>query len=247
MIIHIFKGRRCDQCNGDSYKLQNSGGFDCTPCNCDYQGSLNSSCDPISGQCYCQVNVTGRMCDRCITGYYAGSDDMLQKKGCTLPCDCDPMGSVDMGENGCGIMDGQCWCKSNVQGRKCDQCKEGSYKLELANIQGCTPCECNPAGTLNGTRTCDLATGKCTCKPHVKGDQCTECMEGYFGLSEKFADGCYPCECHPDGSKVNDTCHKVTGQCDCREGGNITMAGTKCVRIVFLFQDRFINKESSSF
>ena len=30
--------------------------------------------------------------------------------------------------------------------------------------------------------SCDINTGKCTCKPNVSGDKCDESTEGYFGF-----------------------------------------------------------------
>ena len=41
-------------------------------------------------------------------------------------------------------------------------------------------CECNMDGSVDNS--CDINTGKCTCKPNVSGDKCDESTEGYFGF-----------------------------------------------------------------
>ena len=64
---------------------------------------------------------------------------------------------------------GQCPCKANVTGRVCDQCTEGSYNLQALDADGCTPCECNREGTINGSQACDQVTGDCFCKVNVRG------------------------------------------------------------------------------
>lgn len=42
----------------------------------------------------------------------------------SLPCDCNPKGSVD---NNCETFGGQCRCRQNVIGRTCNRCKTGYY------------------------------------------------------------------------------------------------------------------------
>ena len=41
-------------------------------------------------------------------------------------------------------------------------------------------CECNMDGSVDNS--CDISTGKCTCKPNVTGDKCDESTDGYFGF-----------------------------------------------------------------
>ena len=41
-----------------------------------------------------------------------------------------------------GIWLGDCECKENVEGARCETCKEGFFNLDSNNPQGCTPCFC---------------------------------------------------------------------------------------------------------
>jgi hypothetical protein len=64
-------------------------------------------------------------------------------------CSCDVRGT----EPGtvCDKLTGQCVCKKNVMGLKCDLCKDGYYGLDTSLTVGCLSCNCDPAGTKNGT------------------------------------------------------------------------------------------------
>jgi hypothetical protein len=37
---------------------------------------------------------------------------------------------------------GQCRCRANVAGLKCDQCAAGAFSLDPTNLSGCTRCFC---------------------------------------------------------------------------------------------------------
>ena len=47
--------------------------------------------------------------------------------GCK-PCDCDPGGSYD---NHCDVITGQCKCRPNVGGRRCDEVNDGFFTGSL--------------------------------------------------------------------------------------------------------------------
>ena len=62
---------------------------------------------------------------------------------CFPACDCDPVGAVGRGE--CQMEEdpvrnlraGECICKENVNGVRCDRCKDGFFNLQQDNLQGC--------------------------------------------------------------------------------------------------------------
>jgi len=64
---------------------------------------------------------------------------------------------------------GECECKVNVAGRRCDTCKDGYYNLQTSNPTGCQACDCLVSGTVNASVTCDAVTGQCHCKHNVQG------------------------------------------------------------------------------
>lgn len=126
-------------------------------------------------------------------------------------CNCDPAGSQNGGicdrysDFSVGLIAGQCRCKSNIEGERCDRCKEGHYDLSAEDPDGCQrknsfnmcltwmissqtidkhlnfvscliACGCNSLGTIPGGISCDSVEGNCYCKRFVMGKQCDQCM-----------------------------------------------------------------------
>ena len=100
----------------------------------------------------------------------------------------------------------------NVMGLSCEQCRPGFTNLTASNPEGCSPCDCDPTGSVDAV--CDQISATCTCKPGVTGDKCNMCVMGYFNFS---SEGCQLCDCSLLGSESN-MCHPVSGQCPCLPG-----------------------------
>lgn len=113
-----------------------------------------------------------------------------------LSCQCDYEGSTSFE---CDPFGGQCQCKPNIIGRRCDSCRTGYY-----GFPDCKPCDC-PSKSL-----CDKQTGACICPPHVIGEKCDKCEPYSFGFDQFF--GCELCNCNPLGVVNNEL------QCDLNNG-----------------------------
>ncbi|XP_068172657.1 usherin isoform X1 [Antennarius striatus] len=212
-------GRRCDSCRGGSYGLRLEGS--CAPCNCSREGTLPwTDCDPHTGQCVCKEHVEGRLCDMCSPGYH--TLEQRNSLGC-LPCVCDIHGTVPEGV--CDMWTGQCPCREGVEGTQCTYCAQNHYNRSL-DLQkelsgGCTPCTCDPRGTVTGS-VCDSTTGQCVCVPTRYGQDCSDCRSGYYLSPDKST--CEECDCHPMGASQWG-CESQTGQCVCTHS---SVGGRRC-------------------
>ncbi|XP_029814187.1 laminin subunit beta-2-like, partial [Manacus vitellinus] len=131
-----------------------------------------------------------------------------------LPCLCNPQGSLSAE---CQPQGGQCQCKPNVMGRRCDRCSPGTFSFGPG---GCRRCSCNPLGTDASTCGpqqchCDRHSGQCHCLPNVEGQSCDRCSPNFWNLASR--QGCQPCACHPQHA-LSPACNQFTGQCSCRPG-----------------------------
>ncbi|XP_073893131.1 laminin subunit alpha-2 isoform X8 [Macaca fascicularis] len=194
-----YTGPRCERCAEGYFGQPSVPGGSCQPCQCNdnLDFSIPGSCDSLSGSCLiCKPGTTGRYCELCADGYFG---DAVDARNCQ-PCRCNANGSFS---EICHSQTGQCECRANVQGQRCDKCKPGTFGLQSA--RGCVPCNCNSFGSKSFD--CE-ESGQCWCQPGVTGKKCDRCAHGYFSFQEG---GCTACEC----SHLGNNCDPKTGQCIC--------------------------------
>ena len=162
-------GPNCETCRagfyGDAF-----GPDKCVSCDCGIGGVPDQICNSRTGACICKEHVedtkTGRRCSQCVDGYWGLG------RGYCSDCKCDPDGSES---SVCDKFTGQCRCKPNRGGLRCDQCPPGTY----GDPSSCQPCQCSNDGAVSSE--CDSQTGQCTCKPGVTGQLCDRCARAKYG------------------------------------------------------------------
>ncbi|CAM4853839.1 unnamed protein product [Rotaria socialis] len=163
-------GPNCDTCQagffGDAL-----GPDKCRTCDCGIGGIPDQICNSRTGACACKEHVedtkTGRRCSQCVDGYWGLG------RGYCSDCKCDLEGSESLM---CDKFTGQCRCKPNRGGLRCDQCPPGTY----GDTNACQPCQCSNDGAVSSE--CDPQTGQCTCKPGVTGQLCDRCARAKYGV-----------------------------------------------------------------
>ncbi|KAM8839447.1 laminin subunit alpha-3-like isoform 1-T1 [Synchiropus picturatus] len=60
----------CDSCSDGYYLLENKNYFGCQGCQCDIGGAFSTSCEAVSGQCWCRKNTVGPKCTQPAPGFY---------------------------------------------------------------------------------------------------------------------------------------------------------------------------------
>ncbi|KAK9497974.1 hypothetical protein O3M35_003866 [Rhynocoris fuscipes] len=129
-------GNHCNECKPGFWNLDPNNPLGCQPCECDLRGTLNATCDQVTGRCTCKPNVIGIGCSECKPEHWGLSKDT---EGC-IPCGCDPGGSVDPN---CDIT-GKCKCFPHVSGRTCSEPEQGYYIPDLDTVYEAESASCYP-------------------------------------------------------------------------------------------------------
>ncbi|XP_070067065.1 basement membrane-specific heparan sulfate proteoglycan core protein isoform X29 [Drosophila virilis] len=151
-----YVGLSCERC-APGYKRNPEEGLYlglCEPCECN---GHSTQCDAETGECLnCADNTEGENCERCVGGYIGDAS-----RG--TPYDCQPDNNGPQppqpepdNQRGChwcnsdGTEDcrgGVCYCRRNVVGSRCDQCREGTFGLSPLHPDGCKECYCSGQAT----------------------------------------------------------------------------------------------------
>ncbi|XP_066526394.1 laminin subunit beta-1 [Hoplias malabaricus] len=231
---HNTVGLNCEHCRNFHHDLpwrpaEADNPHTCRECNCNghsmkchFDMAVYLATGNVSGGVCdnCLHNTMGRNCETCKPFYYQDPQRDIRDPSVCVPCDCDPVGSLEGGvceshtDVNLGMIGGQCRCKENVRGQRCDYCKEGHYGLSQNDPLGCQPCNCDTRGITMLGAPCDPISGDCSCKRYVTGRYCNQCISEYWGLSNDHS-GCRPCDCDFGGA-YSSKCRMDNGQCDCR-------------------------------
>ncbi|KAL9980332.1 hypothetical protein ACROYT_G008904 [Oculina patagonica] len=146
--------------------------------------------------------VSGRQCREDVFSL------TVRFNGEPLKCRCNVLGSR---ATVCDEFGGQCLCRPNVVGRRCDRCKLGH-----SGYPRCRRCGCHEVGSVS--QSC-FSNGRCRCKPGFGGYKCDRCASSsYYGFPD-----CKLCNCNNLGS-LSTFCRSRDGQCQCRRN----FQGKKC-------------------
>ncbi|XP_050541070.1 laminin subunit alpha [Daktulosphaira vitifoliae] len=159
----------------------------------DYTGLFISKCG--TNNFYMNSSTTGFCKESTFsltTAYNSGAQPCLCDSDGSLSYICDPFG-------------GQCQCRPNVIGRRCEICKTGYF-----GFPDCKSCDCPSVAT------CEATTGECICPPRVTGKNCDQCEPMTYGIDPII--GCAECKCNYFGvEKGNLQCDLFNGSCECKQ------------------------------
>ncbi|XP_023128669.2 laminin subunit alpha-5 isoform X1 [Amphiprion ocellaris] len=125
------EGPACDKCKPLYWNLSPDSPDGCSNCECNIAGTLSgvAECAQETGQCHCKPNACSGTCSTCKDGFYN-----LQEKnyfGCQ-GCQCDIGGSAGQS---CAERNGQCRCRPNVEGPKCNLPRADHYFPDLHHLK----------------------------------------------------------------------------------------------------------------
>ncbi|KYB27445.1 Laminin subunit alpha-1-like Protein [Tribolium castaneum] len=208
-----YAGLSCEMCAFGHVRIETNAESYCAKCDCN---GHSETCNPDTGECFCQHNTTGENCERCKPGFYGnplrGTKEACKKCACPLENDennFSPSCQLDYLNEDSEEESYVCTqCPKGYTGDHCEICDDGYFgnPMELGNV--CKPCDCNGS-------PCDKVTGQClNCKGNTEGWRCEKCKPGYYG--DALMSNCIPCQCDTIGS-LSKNCDQETGQCQCRE------------------------------
>ncbi|XP_060740347.1 laminin subunit alpha-2 isoform X3 [Tachysurus vachellii] len=131
-------GDRCEKCAPNHWGHDIATG--CKSCGCNMMGAVSQQCNVNTGCCFCRDQFTGEKCNECKLGY--------RNFPHCVSCDCSLSGSNaetcnhEEGMCACAERTGQCSCRMNVEGLRCEVCKVGTFGLSVRNPLGCSRCYC---------------------------------------------------------------------------------------------------------
>ena len=209
------QGNNCELCNPLFNNKPWRYGIACEACNC---SGLSQRCtyDSSKGHGVCQGctrNTTGDFCQQCVPGYHRNSNNLCVSCGCNIS-------GVSQGI--CNETTGVCICKQNVEGSRCETCKDQFFGLRAENNVGCSACNCTVQSTINESNVCNKETGQCPCSRAFSGRACDVCATSFYRSQPNNLTDCRECFCDPSGS-LNTSCSN-TGVCYCRP----SFSGPKC-------------------
>lgn len=152
---HNTEGPQCNKCKSGYFGDPSQGRYDdCKPCPCPYTETsrrFSDSCfldhDNRATCDACRTGYTGRRCEICAPGY---EGNPLEPNGKCVPVStpnkCDNRGTINP-------ISRPCYCKGNVVGGLCDECKNGAFHLSADNPEGCLQCFC-----MGVTKQCASST-----------------------------------------------------------------------------------------
>ncbi|KAH8251255.1 hypothetical protein KR032_004153 [Drosophila birchii] len=130
-------GDHCQQCADGFYGDPNSQ-YGCQACPCpETNRNFARGCNVWDGEvsCVCKPGYTGRLCERCQSGYF-GDPTQYPNSSCQA-CNCNPDG---IRTEGCDPETGRCYCREGVTGLKCDKCQAERHHLVDNGCRVCDNC-----------------------------------------------------------------------------------------------------------
>ncbi|XP_076819320.1 netrin-3-like isoform X1 [Clavelina lepadiformis] len=161
---HNTDGVNCESCKAFHYdrpwkRATSENANACVACDCNLHAKkcrfnpdlFMKSGGKSGGVCQkCRHHTTGRSCNYCKPGYYRNPKvkSVAHRKMCK-PCRCHLVGSAG---KICHRRTGQCPCKENVTGKKCNRCVKGFVQTQSRVV----PCISYPPSRPTPTQACKV-------------------------------------------------------------------------------------------